>query len=144
MPDSRTASEIPQRRKNSIVRAFWAVARGWWNVPSNCSTTVQAMSRRPSSIATSSPTGPPPTINTGVSLGGSAWVLTLAMLSRACGRYLRFLSGGGVSFSGTATVTVNPIAGVSNVPVAGNVAGDAGDYVYRQRAQGPLRLLALR
>jgi hypothetical protein len=30
--------------------------------------------------------------------------------------------GGGVSFSGTATVTVNPAAGVSNVPVAGNVA----------------------
>jgi hypothetical protein len=30
--------------------------------------------------------------------------------------------GGGVSFSGTATVTVNPAAGVTILPVSGNVA----------------------
>src|SRR5579875_3088852 len=64
IPASRTASARPQRRKNSIVRALSAVARGWKIVPSSCSTSVHLIPRRPRSTASASPTGPPPAIST--------------------------------------------------------------------------------
>src|SRR5688572_15020936 len=57
---------MPQRRNSSMVRAFSAVARGCPMLPSPCSTTVHATPRQPRSAASPSPTGPAPTISTGV------------------------------------------------------------------------------
>src|SRR5688572_3812157 len=57
---------MPQRRNSSMVRAFSAVARGCPMLPSPCSTTVHSTPRQPRSPASPSPTGPAPTISTGV------------------------------------------------------------------------------
>src|SRR5215470_4823841 len=57
---------MPQRRQNSMVRIFTSFIFGVTIVPSPCSISVQAMPRQPSSPASASPTGPPPTIRTGV------------------------------------------------------------------------------
>src|SRR6185295_17870661 len=55
---------------NSIERALIAVARGWSAGPSPCSMTRQDAPRQPRSPASARPTGPPPTIRTGVSIVG--------------------------------------------------------------------------
>ena len=55
-----------QRRQNSIVRVFTSFIFGVTIEPSPCSMRVQATPRQPSSAASAKPTGPPPTIRTGV------------------------------------------------------------------------------
>src|SRR5262249_61471923 len=61
-----TASAIRQRRQNSMVRIFTSFIFGVAIVPSPCSMSVQAIPRQPSSHARLKPTGPPPTMRTGV------------------------------------------------------------------------------
>src|SRR5215471_8023995 len=48
-----------------MVRIFTSFIFGVTIAPSLCSTSMQAMPRQPSSPASASPTGPPPTIRTG-------------------------------------------------------------------------------
>ena len=62
---------MPQRRQNSIVRVFTSFIFGVTMLPSPCSMSVQAIPRQPSSAASAKPTGPPPTIRTGVWLAFS-------------------------------------------------------------------------
>src|SRR5262245_61607441 len=62
---------------NSIERALIAVARGWSAGPSPCSITRHGAPRQPRSAASASPTGPPPTINAGVSI---VWELSGGIL----------------------------------------------------------------
>src|SRR5262245_29809544 len=57
---------MPQPRQNSMVRMFTSFIFGVTMVPSPCSISVQAIPRQPSSHARAKPTGPPPTIRTGV------------------------------------------------------------------------------
>src|SRR5688500_1375060 len=58
---------MPQRRQNSSVRMPVANILASTMRPSPCSMSVHGTPRQPSSIASARPTGPPPTINTGVS-----------------------------------------------------------------------------
>src|ERR1700710_2525076 len=57
---------MPQRRQNSMVRGPTMSILGCSMAPSVFSISVQAMPRQPSSPASASPTGPAPTIRTGV------------------------------------------------------------------------------
>src|SRR5262245_15244013 len=57
---------MPHRRQNSMVRTFTSFIFGVAIAPSLCSISVHAMPRQPSSHASASPTGPPPTMRTGV------------------------------------------------------------------------------
>jgi hypothetical protein len=57
---------MPQRRQISIERVFTSFILGDVIVLSVCSTSSQAMPRQPSSLASAKPTGPPPTISTGI------------------------------------------------------------------------------
>ncbi len=68
-PAARTSAARPMRRKISMVRALQRSIFG-----RNCgsglrSISVQRTLRRPSSTASTSPTGPAPTIKTSVSIG---------------------------------------------------------------------------
>src|SRR6185437_4114168 len=60
-----TISAMPQRRLNSIERIERPLILGIEMVPSRRSTTRHSMPAMPSSIASASPTGPPPAIRTG-------------------------------------------------------------------------------
>lgn len=73
-PAARMASSSPQRRKISIERAETPRAFGWWEVPGCASTSRCATPWRDSSSDRVSPTGPPPTISTGV---GAGWRMAL-------------------------------------------------------------------
>jgi hypothetical protein len=57
---------MPQRRQISIVRVLTSFIFGVAILPSPCSISMQATPRHPSSTARASPTGPPPTIKTGI------------------------------------------------------------------------------
>src|SRR5215813_7386857 len=57
---------MPQRRFNSIERIERPLIFGTEIEPSRRSTTRQGMPAMPSSIASASPTGPPPAIKTGI------------------------------------------------------------------------------
>src|SRR5262245_17161482 len=59
---------MPRRRKCSIVRAWVAFACGCGVVSGRSLNTTQPTPRRPSSIAATSPHGPPPTLRTGARL----------------------------------------------------------------------------
>src|SRR5437763_15558979 len=75
---------MPHRRQNSMVRIFTSFIFGVTIVPSPCSRSVQAMPRQPSSPARASPTGPPPTIRTGVRIRGACSVdLDVGLLAEA-------------------------------------------------------------
>src|SRR5712691_9613664 len=59
---------MPQRRQNSIVRTPTRSILGWPMAPSVFSISVHAMPRQPRSPARARPTGPAPTMSTGVFL----------------------------------------------------------------------------
>src|SRR5262249_44020983 len=62
---------MPQRRQNSMVRGPTMSILGCSMAPSVFSISTQGTPRQPSSPASASPTGPAPTISTGVrSFGG--------------------------------------------------------------------------
>src|SRR5512132_597704 len=61
---------MAHRRQNSMVRTFTSFILGVMIVPSPCSISEHAIPRQPSSQASASPTGPPPTMRTGVLFTG--------------------------------------------------------------------------
>src|SRR5262245_17202750 len=85
---------MPQRRQNSMVRTLTSFILGVLIFPSVCSTRRHSMPRQPKSAARASPTGPPPTINMGVSRTGIIRLLgglfDLQHGDRAAGRPCRY------------------------------------------------------
>ena len=76
-PQSFTWSAMPQRRQNSTVRMPVANILASTISPSPCSTSVHGTPRQPRSSASARPTGPPPTMRTGVMRDAGGAILPL-------------------------------------------------------------------